>query len=98
MYLTYRVKQEPKKLQIFLTVRDEGKKQLSVRGPRVTVLLGNTACNALPDTKIKITDVHGVVITENNRTYFITFHPACALRFSEGKKGFIEDFGKLKRV
>jgi DNA polymerase len=74
------------------------KKQLSVIGPRVIVLLGNTACSALLDAKIKITDVHGVVITENERTYFITFHPAYALRFPEGKKGFIEDFEKLKRV
>ena len=60
-------------------------------------LLGNTACNALQDTKIKITDVHRVVITEDERTYFITFHPAYALGFPEGKKGFLEDFEELKR-
>jgi len=71
-------------------------KQLAVIRPRVIVLLGSTACLALLDSKVQITAEHGTVIRKNNELYFITFHPAYALRFPKGKKGFAEDFRKLK--
>lgn len=74
------------------------KQQLSLIGPRVIVLLGNTACIALLDRKMKITELHGTFTTDNDKMYFITFHPAYALRFPEGKREFIEDFKILKRL
>lgn len=73
-------------------------KQLSVIGPVITVLLGNTACIALLDGKVQITKEHGTVIRADGRAYFITFHPAYALRFPKGRKDFLADFGKLKRL
>jgi uracil-DNA glycosylase family 4 len=72
--------------------------QISIIDPRVVVLLGGTACLALLDRKIAIASSHGTVVRKANRLYFITFHPAYALRFPEGKKEFVKDFRKLKRL
>ncbi|HUI67157.1 MAG TPA: uracil-DNA glycosylase [Nitrospirota bacterium] len=73
-------------------------KQLSVIDPEIIVLLGKTACLALLDTKVEITRAHGRTIREEGRTYYVTFHPAYAMRFPEGKKQFIRDFRKLTRM
>lgn len=71
-------------------------RQLSVISPGIVVLLGNTACLALLDRKVEMTKEHGNSICKDGITYFLTFHPAYALRFPEGKKGFIGDFKKLR--
>jgi DNA polymerase len=71
-------------------------KQLDVIQPDVIVLLGNTACQALLDAKVEITRHHGTAVEKDGRTYFITFHPAYALRFPEGKRQFLKDLKKLK--
>jgi uracil-DNA glycosylase family 4 len=73
-------------------------KQLSVIGPKIIVLMGGTACVALLDRKASITAEHGNVVRKEEGTYFITFHPAYAMRFPEGKKAFIADLRKLKRL
>jgi uracil-DNA glycosylase family 4 len=73
-------------------------KQLSVIDPEIIVLMGSTACIALLDRKASITGEHGSVVHKEERTYFITFHPAYAMRFPEGKKAFIADFRKLTRL
>jgi len=73
-------------------------KQLLIIRPEIIVLLGSTACVALLDRKVEIVKEHGTVILESGLTYFITYHPAYALRFPEGKKGFIRDFRKLARL
>ncbi len=73
-------------------------RQLSVIGPRIVVLLGATACLALLDRKVEMTKEHGNTISESGITYFLTFHPAYALRFPEGKKGFLRDFHELKKL
>ena len=73
-------------------------KQLSVIDPAIIVLLGNTACVALLDREVQITKEHGSVVEIDSRVYFITFHPAYALRFPKGRKEFTADFVKLKRL
>jgi DNA polymerase len=73
-------------------------KQLSVIDPKIVVLLGNTACLAMLDTKVEITRAHGSTVQEEGRMYYVTFHPAYAMRFPEGGKQFIRDFRKLKRI
>jgi DNA polymerase len=73
-------------------------KQLSIIDPDIVVLLGNTACLALLDKKVEITREHGRPVQKDGRTYLITFHPAYATRFPEGKKQFILDFKKLIRM
>jgi DNA polymerase len=73
-------------------------KQLTVIGPKIIVLLGNSACVALLDGKVEITKKHGTVVEKDGRTYFITVHPAYAIRFTKGKEMLLSDFTRLKRL
>jgi DNA polymerase len=72
--------------------------QLSVIKPDMIVLLGNSACVALLDDKVEITKKHGTLLKKDGRTYFITVHPAYAVRFTKGKEMLLSDFAKLKRL
>jgi uracil-DNA glycosylase len=72
--------------------------QLEIIDPRIVVLLGNTACIALLDSKKEILQEHGKTIEKNGRIHLITFHPAYAMRFPEGKKLFLKDLQKLKKL
>jgi uracil-DNA glycosylase family 4 len=73
-------------------------RQLSVIDPQFVVLMGNTACIALLHRMVSITAERGSVIRQKDRMYFITFHPAYAMRFPAAKKAFIADFRKLRRL
>lgn len=73
-------------------------KQLAVIEPDIAVLLGNSACMAMLDSKIEISKEHGTMVNKDGRKYFITFHPAYAMRFPDGKRRFIQDFSELKRI
>ena len=73
-------------------------KQLEVIGPDIIVLLGNSACVAMLDAKVEITKQHGTQVKKDGRTYFITVHPAFAIRFTKGKEMLLSDFSILKRM
>ena len=73
-------------------------KQLSVIDPEIVVLLGKTACIAMLDRAAALAQEHGTLIEKGGRKYFITVHPAYAIRFPEGKKHFSDDFKKLERL
>lgn len=73
-------------------------KQLSIIKPKIVVLLGNSACVAMLDSKREISRTHGTIVEQEGRKYFITFHPAYAMRFPEGKRLFIRDFSLLERI
>jgi DNA polymerase len=72
--------------------------QLSVIKPDMIVLLGNSACVALLDGKVEITKKHGTLMKKDDRTYFITVHPAYAVRFTKGKDMLFSDFAALKNL
>jgi DNA polymerase len=78
--------------------REHLARQFAIIDPKIVVLLGNTACVALLDRKVPITKEHGSTLQKDGRKYFITFHPAYALRFPEGKKALRRDFGILKKL
>jgi uracil-DNA glycosylase len=42
--------------------------------------------------------MHGTLLEKDGRKYFITFHPAYAMRFPDGRRGFIRDFTELKKI
>ena len=71
-------------------------KQIAVIEPRVLVLLGGSACRALFGKNIEIAKVHGTIVEQQGIPCFISFHPAYALRFPEGKKLFLRDFRILE--
>ena len=70
-------------------------RQLSIIQPEVIVLLGNTACLALLGRQAALTKEHGSSIRDRGVTYFLTYHPAYAVRFPDGKQGLRRDFAKL---
>jgi len=84
--------------EMILHGREHLFRQLAVIDPDVIVLLGATACRAVLDRKVEVAKLHGSVARSDHRACFITFHPAYAIRFVEGKRLFLEDFARLKRL
>ncbi|MCS7105703.1 MAG: uracil-DNA glycosylase [Candidatus Aenigmarchaeota archaeon] len=74
-------------------------KQIEAVNPRVIVLLGNTALKAFfPKKKLKVSEVHGKVLTKGDKICFPTFHPSAAMRFPETRKLVEKDMKKLKNL
>ncbi len=70
------------------------KEQIDIIKPEIIVLLGSVASESLASIK-KIMENHGKFI---NNLYFITLHPAAALRNPENLKIMEDDFKKLKEI
>jgi uracil-DNA glycosylase family 4 len=74
------------------------RKQVEAIKPRLVVLLGNSACRALLGRSIEIAKQHGTVIDQAGISFFITVHPAYAMRFPRGREQFTDDFRMLKNL
>ena len=72
--------------------------QLDVISPKIIVMLGNVAALALLNEKIMTSKRHGEIIRRDGRNYFITVHPAAALRFTKMREILLSDFKKLKKI
>ena len=87
--------QEIKRYSIFL------KKHISIINPKIIVLMGSTAMEALVGLNGKITHERGKwkEIILNKKTYpiMITFNPSYLIRFPENKKFSWEDLKKIKK-
>lgn len=70
-------------------------KQIEVINPKLLVLLGSVAVQGVLGKKIPVMQEHGKIIEDNQRRYFITLHPAAAIRFVKFKKIIEEDFKKV---
>lgn len=73
-------------------------KQLGVINPKIIVLMGRVAAFGVLDKKISPLKSHGNEVLRDNKIYFITLHPAAALRFPTIRKHFENDFKKLKEL
>ncbi len=73
-------------------------KQLNIIDPKVVVLLGNVAVQGVLGEKVQASKIHGTILDRNNRKYFVTVHPAAALRFVKFKKLLLEDFKELRKI
>lgn len=73
-------------------------KQVEIINPKIMILLGNTAVVAVLGEKMPIMKVHGESIKRNGRTYFISLHPAAAIRFQKFRQVFMDDFQKIKTL
>ena len=73
-------------------------KQIEEINPEIIVLLGGSALNYFfPKTKLK--DTFGTVIEHEGRKFFITYHPAAALRSPiKTKQKFEEGMKKLAEI
>jgi DNA polymerase len=72
--------------------------QLEIIKPKVAVLLGNVASQAILGEKLAIAKVHGKIIRKGGVNYFIAYHPAAMLHNPNTKKELEKDFRKLKRM
>ena len=66
-------------------------RQIEIIKPQVIVLLGGVAISSLIGPW-KVSDAHGRFYEDEGRTYFMTYHPAAALRFPKVKTAMREDF------
>ena len=87
--------QEIKRYSIFL------KEHVSIINPKIVILMGSTAMEALTGLKDKISSERGKwkEIILGNKTYplMITFSPSYLIRFPENKKYSWEDLKKIKQ-
>ena len=106
VYLTYAVNYRPlldrkptgneiKKYNIFLL------KHISIINPKIIVLMGSVAMEALTGLNNKISNERGkwkeVIIKDKSYHTIITFDPSYLLRFPENKKYSWEDLKKIKK-
>lgn len=73
-------------------------RQLQIINPKIIVLLGSVAVQGVLGKKVQVSKEHGSTLEQNSKKYFITVHPAAALRFKKFKVLLEEDFGKLKEL
>ena len=87
--------QEIKRYSVFL------KEHVSIIDPKIIILLGGTAMEALTGSNSKIADERGKwkEIILKNKTYplMITFSPSYLIRFPENKKLSWEDLKKIRQ-
>jgi DNA polymerase len=87
--------------------------QFAVIQPKIVVLLGRVAAEGVLQRKVFVSKEHGKIIEhptshfasfklpearKDGIKYFLTYHPAAALRFVKFKTPLIEDFSLLKRI
>ncbi len=70
--------------------------QIDIINPKIIVLLGGVAISSLIGPW-KVSEAHGKFYETDGRTYFMTYHPAAALRFPNIKSALKEDFLILSR-
>lgn len=80
--------------------REHLMKQLAVIQPKFVVLLGRVAAEGVLQRKVSVVKERGKVIEEKDGVkYFLTYHPAAALRFPNKFKGpLVEDFKTVKNL
>ncbi|MFX1416106.1 MAG: uracil-DNA glycosylase [Promethearchaeota archaeon] len=71
-------------------------RQIDIIRPRVIVLLGGVAVSSVIG-RWKISEAHGRIYEVEGRKFFVTYHPAAALRFPKLRETMRKDFSTLKR-
>ncbi len=71
-------------------------RQIEIINPQIIVLLGGVAVSSIIGPW-KMAEAHGKFYGGGDRTFFITYHPAAALRFSKIKDVIKADFEALKK-
>jgi len=72
-------------------------RQIEVIRPELIVLVGSLSANELVGIESIMSD-HGKLIVENGRKYFVTLHPAAAIRFKKNIALIRHDFENLRRI
>ncbi|MBP9719029.1 MAG: uracil-DNA glycosylase [Candidatus Levybacteria bacterium] len=72
--------------------------QFAVIDPKIIVLMGRVASEGVLQQKLAVMSQRGTIIEKGGKKFFLTIHPAAAIRFQKFKKLIIEDFEKLKEL
>ena len=72
-------------------------KQLAVINPQIIVLLGSVATQGVLQEKFPVMQKHGTTVQKNGKTFFLTIHPAAAVRFAKFRPVIKGDFEKLQQ-
>ena len=106
VYLTYSVNfrppedrkpsaQEIKRFSVFL------KEHISIISPKIIILMGSTAMEALTGSSNKISEERGkwkeIILQNKTFPIMVTFSPSYLIRFSENKKYSWEDLKRIKK-
>lgn len=73
-------------------------KQVEIINPKIIVLMGSVAVQAVLNEKMPILKVHGSIIERNGKHYLIALHPAAAIRFVKYRKLFQQDIEKIRDI
>lgn len=74
------------------------RKQIKVISPKIIVLLGSVAIQGVLKIKPQVLKHHGEVVEKEGINYFLTIHPAAAIRFQKNLAVFESDFNVLKKL
>ena len=87
--------QEIKRYSIFL------KEHISIINPKIIILFGSTAMEAVTSSNKKISNERGnwkeIILKDKTYPLMITFNPSYLIRFPENKKFSWEDLKKIKQ-
>ena len=87
--------QEIKRYSVFL------KEHISIINPKILILLGSTAMEAVANLSSKVSDVRGkwkeIIIKNSTIPYMITFSPSYLIRFPDNKKHSWEDLKRIRK-
>jgi DNA polymerase len=73
-------------------------RQLELISPKLIVLLGQVAARQMLGDTATVSDLHGKLANHNERNYFVTYHPAAALRFDWVANTIRADFEVLGKL
>tara|TARA_B100000965_G_C19516672_1_gene724532 strand:- start:198 stop:905 length:708 start_codon:yes stop_codon:yes gene_type:complete len=87
--------QEIKRYSVFL------KDHISIINPKILILMGSTAMEAVTGSNEKITNERGkwkeIILKNKSILLIVTFSPSYLLRFPENKKSSWEDLKKIRK-
>ena len=72
-------------------------KELLIINPKIVCLMGNTAYHSILNGK-EISKNHGKIVDKDNKTYFVTFHPAAMIYNKKLDAVFKNDIKKLVKI
>jgi uracil-DNA glycosylase len=72
-------------------------KQIEIIDPKFVILLGAVACKTLLNME-KVSKIRGTVVRKDGRVYFISMHPAAAVRIRSKMPLMEDDFRKLNKI
>ncbi len=71
-------------------------KQMEIIKPKLVILLGAVACKTVLDME-KVATIRGNIVKRHKRLYFISMHPAAAVRIRNKMPLMESDFRKLSK-